>query len=141
MKIAVATEDGKKISAHFGRSPYFAIFEIEGGKTANRSMRPNTFTGHFRGGHGEGEHGHGEHGHGAGEGHQHGSGDGRGHGAVAEGLGDCGVVISHGMGRAAWEDLRARGIEMIVTDERDVDTAVQKYLAGDLKDHVEKLHG
>jgi predicted Fe-Mo cluster-binding NifX family protein len=44
------------------------------------------------------------------------------------------------MGRRAWEDLRARGIEMIVTDETDVDTAVRKYLAGELQDHTEKLH-
>jgi len=27
MKIAVATEQGKIISDHFGRSPYFAMFE------------------------------------------------------------------------------------------------------------------
>jgi hypothetical protein len=30
---------------------------------------------------------------------------------------------------------------MIVTAETDVETAVRKYLTGDLKDHVEKLHG
>ena len=130
MKIAVATEEGKTISDHFGRSPYFAIFEIENGKIINQSMRQNTFTGHFRGHH-EG-HQHGE--------HHHGSGDPHSHDSVAEGLGDCAVVISHGMGRRAWEDLRARGIEMIVTDETEVAKAVQMYLAGGLRDIVEKLH-
>jgi predicted Fe-Mo cluster-binding NifX family protein len=127
MKIAVATEDGKRISAHFGRSPYFAVFEIAHGETTNRSMRENTFTGHFRR-HGDGAHG--EHHHGSGDGHQ----------SVAKALGDCDVVISHGMGRGAWEDLRVRGIEMIVTDETDVDTAIQKYVAGALVDRVERLH-
>jgi predicted Fe-Mo cluster-binding NifX family protein len=130
MKIAVATEDGKLISDHFGRSPYFAIFEIEEGKATNRSMRQNTFTGHFRGKHDNGPH----------EEHRHGRGDPQSHRSVAEGLGDCKVVISHGMGRRAWEDLRARGIEMIVTDETEVETAVQKYLSGELEDRVEKLH-
>ena len=130
MKIAVATEDGKQISAHFGRSPYFAIYEIEEGRTVDRSMRENTFTGHFRGKHGNNDHGE----------HHHGQGDPHEHHSVAEGLGDCAVVISHGMGRKAWEDLRARGIEMIVTDETDVDTAVGKYLVGELQDRTEKLH-
>ena len=47
MKIAVATEDGNSISAHFGRSPYFAIYDIDDGEIINREMRENTFTGHF----------------------------------------------------------------------------------------------
>lgn len=130
MKIAVATEDGKMISAHFGRSPYFAIFEIDEGKASSYSMRENTFTGHFR----EKPEGH-QH-----QEHRHGTGDPHEHQSVAEGLGDCNVVISQGMGRKAWEDLRARGIEMIVTDETDVETAVQKYLNSGLEDRVERLH-
>jgi len=130
MKIAVATEQGKIISDHFGRSPYFAIFEIDNGKIVTQSMRQNTFTGHFRGDQ-EG-HQHGQHHHGAGDPHDHDS--------AAEGLSDCNVVISHGMGRRAWEDLRARGIEMIVTDETEVEKAVQMYLAGSLRDNIEKLH-
>ncbi|MCB9087391.1 MAG: iron-molybdenum cofactor biosynthesis protein [Calditrichae bacterium] len=130
MKIAVATEDGKTIFAHFGRSPYFAIFEVEQDRIINQSMRQNTFTGHFRGKH--------EH-HQPGD-HHHGAGDSHHHRSVAEGLKDCQVVISQGMGRKAWEDLRAQGIEMIVTDENQVETAVQKYLAGELTDRVERLH-
>jgi len=130
MKIAVATEQGKIIADHFGRSPYFAIFEINNGKIVTQSMRQNTFTRHFRGDQ-EG-HQHGQHHHGAGDPHDHDS--------AAEGLSDCNVVISHGMGRRAWEDLRARGIEMIVTDETEVEKAVHMYLAGSLRDNVEKLH-
>lgn len=120
MKIAVATEQGKTISDHFGRSPYVAIFETENGKIINQSMRENTFTGHFRGHH-EGQQ-HGEHLHGAGDPHDHNS--------AAEGLGDCRVVISHGMGRRAWEDLRARGIEMIAPDETEVEKAVLAHTPG-----------
>jgi len=42
MKIAVATEDGRTVSQHFGRTPYFAIFEIAEGTIIKRSMRENT---------------------------------------------------------------------------------------------------
>lgn len=129
MKIAVATEDGKTISAHFGRSPFFAIYEIADGKVINQEMRRNTFTGHFRGGVAH-EDGH----------HDHGKGDEHAHQTVAEGLQDCQTVISHGMGRRAWEDLCSRGIEMIVTDETEVERALNLYLAGELKDRTEKLH-
>ncbi|MCG3156394.1 MAG: hypothetical protein DKINENOH_03018 [bacterium] len=129
MKIAVATEDGKTISAHFGRSPFFAIYEIADSKVINKEMRRNTFTGHFRGG---GAHGDGR--------HDHSKGDEHAHQTVAEGLQDCQTVISHGMGRRAWEDLRSRGIEMIVTDETEVERALNLYLAGELKDRTEKLH-
>jgi predicted Fe-Mo cluster-binding NifX family protein len=30
MKIAVITDDGKTISQHFGRAPYYMVFSIEG---------------------------------------------------------------------------------------------------------------
>lgn len=128
MKIAVATEEGGGISAHFGRSPFFTIFETRDGVVIDRSQRQNTFTRHGRGeAHQDGE-------------HHHGQGDPHAHHSAALGLGDCTVVISHGMGRRAWEDLRARGIEMIVTDETDAEKAVRMYLAGELRDQVEKLH-
>ncbi len=129
MKIAVATEDGNTISAHFGRSPYFAIYEIENDQIVNKEKRQNTFTGHFSGGQ------HREHSQ-----HGHGRGDAQGHQTVAEGLKDCTTVISHGMGLKAWEDLRAKGIEMIVTDETDIENAIEMYLAGELEDKTEKLH-
>lgn len=133
MKIAIATEDNKVISAHFGRSPFFAIYEVENGKATSRGMRRNTFTGHFR----KAESHEHEYEH---ELHSHKKGDEHAHATVAEGLQDCQVVISHGMGRRAWEDLRNRGIEMIVTDETEVERALNLYLAGELKDQTEKLH-
>ncbi len=131
MKIAVATEDGKMIAAHFGRSPYFAIFEVQDGDVVSQEMRRNTFTGHFRGGSEGRDHGRHDH---------QGAGDPHGHRSAWKGLNDCQVVISHGMGRKAWEDLRAREIEMIVTDETDVERALGMYLTGGLEDKIEKLH-
>ena len=131
LRIAVATEDGKYIAQHFGRSPFFAIYEVTDGSIINHSLRKNTFTGHFTRNHAEqaGK----EH-------HHHGSGESDSHQSVVNGLGDCSVVISRGMGRKAWEDLRAKGLEMIVTDQQEVGRAVELYLAGSLEDRTEKLH-
>ncbi|MCU0452518.1 MAG: NifB/NifX family molybdenum-iron cluster-binding protein [Bacteroidetes bacterium] len=134
MKIAVATEDGKVISQHFGRSPYFAIADVEGKAIKALTLRPNTFTHHMQGGHQHHDEPEQQ------GGHQHRHGDAHGHHSAAEGLKDCAVVISHGMGRKAWEDLRARGVEMIVTSETDVETAVRRYLDGQLVDEVHRLH-
>ena len=132
MRIAVATENGKDISHHFGRSPYFAVFDVENGTIVGESMRENSFSRHFRKGK---EHRH----HGEGEGH-HGSGDPHHHASIIEGLKDCQVVISHGMGRSAWEGLRAAGKDMVVTDQTKVEEAVRLYLAGTLVNRIERLH-
>jgi predicted Fe-Mo cluster-binding NifX family protein len=130
LRIAVATSEGRTISDHFGRSPFFAVFDVQGTTIVNQSMRPNTFTRHFQ--QQERDQTPRE--------HHHGEDDPHAHHSAAEGLADCTVVISHGMGRKAWEDLRGRGIEMIITDETDVEKAVTMYLAGELKDRVERLH-
>ena len=39
MKIAVITDDGKTISQHFGRAPYYLVLTIEEGKIVSREMR------------------------------------------------------------------------------------------------------
>ena len=59
---------------------------------------------------------------------------------MAEGLQDCRAVISHGMGRRAWEDLRAQGIEMIVTGETRIRKAIRFYLTNKLENKIEMLH-
>lgn len=51
MKIAVASDDGKIISSHFGRTRGFVIFDVEGKEIKSREYLPNTFTGHARGMH------------------------------------------------------------------------------------------
>jgi predicted Fe-Mo cluster-binding NifX family protein len=122
MKIAVASNDGKKISAHFGRTKGFVIFEIENGEIKSREYRLNTFTGHARGfSHDDPEH------------HKY------THPAIIEALKDCKVVISHGMGRRLYDDLTSAGIDVYVTDETDVDKAIELYLKGELTNVSELL--
>jgi len=116
IKIGIASDDGKNISAHFGRTMGFVIFSIDNNKIISKEYKPNTFTGHARGI----------------EGHSNMSST---HSSIIEALKDCKAVISNGMGRRIYEDLRAAGIEAIITTETDVDKAIELYLAGSLKDN------
>ncbi len=137
MKIAVVTEDGKTISAHFGRAPYYVVLMVEDGRVTGREQREKP------------AHGHGHHEH-QGQGgmvqlHEGGSGTGSAggsetHGAMVAPIEDCQVLIGRGMGYPAYESIQAAGIQPIITDVREIDEAVQQYLKGELADHPERLH-
>lgn len=113
MKIAVASEDGVAISSHFGRSRCFLVFEIQDKQITGRSLRDNTFTAHARGECHEGES------------HEH-----HGHEAIVNALQDCDVVLCHGMGWRAAEELKHNGIQaFVVQGEVTPEQAVVDYLA------------
>jgi predicted Fe-Mo cluster-binding NifX family protein len=119
VKIAIASDDGKVISSHFGQTKGFVIYELEGKDVKNREYRANTFAGHARGLEGAG--------HGVDR-----------HGPILTALSDCKVVISHGLGRRIYNDLKNDGIEVFVTDETDVQRAFDLYVQGKLTDHPER---
>ncbi|MGB9824176.1 MAG: NifB/NifX family molybdenum-iron cluster-binding protein [Candidatus Hydrothermia bacterium] len=123
MKIAIASDDGKTLSMHFGRALGFVIVEVEGNEVKSVKYIPNTITPHSRGEHKE----HGEH-----HGHHH--------DYILENLKDVEVVIAGGMGRRLFEDLKAAGKKVFVTDEEDVMEAVDLFLKGELKNLDELLH-
>ncbi len=129
MKIAAVTDDGKTISAHFGWAQYYLVLTVEDGKVVAREMREKA-------NHQQGEDHQNHHGHGAGEHHHH----GHNHGAMAEAVRDCQVVLTGGMGRPAYESLKLYGLEPIITSLRDIDEAAQAFLAGNLRNQVERLH-
>lgn len=114
MKIAVASFDGKFVSSHFGRTKGFVIFEVEQNEIKKREYLPNTFTGHARGIHNSG------------------SNQYNNHSAIIEALRDVKVVISSGMGRRLYDDLKNAKITVFVTDETNVDEAVKLFLDGKL---------
>ncbi|MEO0230120.1 MAG: NifB/NifX family molybdenum-iron cluster-binding protein [candidate division WOR-3 bacterium] len=58
MRLAIASDDGKTLSMHFGRARGFAIVEIDGKDVKSINYIPNTFTGRARVEHSE----HGYHG-------------------------------------------------------------------------------
>ncbi|NTV35873.1 MAG: cupin domain-containing protein [Anaerolineaceae bacterium] len=136
MKIALITDDGKSISQHFGRAPYYLVLTIEEGKIVNREMREKMGHNQFSGEHQGEEHHHGEHG----DSHGLDGGSHNKHVSMAEAIADCKVVICGGMGMGAYESMRRLNIQPVVTDLSDIEAAAQACLDGKLIDHTEKLH-
>ena len=131
MKIAFITDDGKTISQHFGRAPYYLVLEVEDGEVVNREMRDKMGHTHFKS-----------------DEHHHDSSKGSGmdaeshkkHTSMAQAIDDCETLICGGMGMGAYQSMQQVGIIPIVTDLINIDEALQAYLARDLKDQTEKLH-
>jgi len=119
MKVAIASDDGKTISAHFGRTRGFIIYEIEDNTVKTRNYHINDFTGHVRGLSGA------DH-----------SVDR--HGPILSALGDCKAVISHGMGQRIYYDLKQAGIEAFIVNETDADKALELYLHNALEDNPDQ---
>ena len=132
MKIAAITEDGKTISQHFGRAPFYLILTIEDGKVVNREMREKMGHTHYA------SESHSAESQAAGHGMDAASHNK--HVSMADVISDCEVLLCGGMGRGAYESMRQLKIQPVVTDIRDIDTAVQAYLDGKLEDHTELLH-
>ncbi len=133
MKIAVVTDDGKTISQHFGRAPYYTVVTVEDGKIIHHEMRDKLGHAQFQ------EEGHKPH-ENAGERHGYGPVADNRHGRMAEAIVDCKAVLCRGMGIGAYENMKARNIHPVVTDIADIDEAVTAYVNGQIVDHVEKLH-
>jgi len=131
MKIAVITDDGKTISQHFGRAPYYMVLSIEEGKIVNRELRAkmghNQFSATDSEEHHQEQHGLDEASHDK-------------HVQMAGSIADCQMLLCGGMGMGAYESMRRLNIQPIVTDLRDIEAAVQAYIDGKLVDHTEKLH-
>lgn len=132
MKIAIITEDGKTISQHFGRAPYYLILTIEEGKVTGREMRDKMGHSHFKEQHAQ-------------EGAQTG-GHGRDaashdkHVNMAQTIADCEALLCGGMGMGAYESMRQLNIKPIVTNQSDIEAAVKDFIDGKLIDHTELLH-
>ena len=127
-KVAIATDDQKRVTGHIGRCRGFMIYEIAGEKIVNKELRENRFTNHRRGGahhNGEGE-GHGGQGHGR-HSHEH----------LINGLKDCSYLISSGGGWRVVEDLKQHNISTLFTNEELIEDAVNKFIKGDLKNETD----
>jgi predicted Fe-Mo cluster-binding NifX family protein len=110
MKIAVPTKDGNQIATSFRGSPYYKILNIKNGRIKQLKIIRNA----------KGESDlksqesrpyeicNSEH--------------------LTECFCDCGVVIIRRIDHKSWDELGNMGIEIIQTDEDDVDGSVEKYL-------------
>jgi len=131
MKIAAITEDGTTLSQHFGRAPYYVVVTAEDGEVVGKETRDkpghNSFAPHQPYSTHE-------------EGHGFGAKAQSRHASMAEPIADCQVLIAGGMGWGAYESLKNRGIEAIVTDIKTIDEAVKLYLEGKLLNLRGRLH-
>ncbi len=132
MKIAVITDDGKTISQHFGRAPYYQVFTIEEGKIVSREMRDKMGHNQFS----SQPHAHDPH---AAE-HGMDAASHNRHASMAETIADCKAILCGGMGMGAYESMRQLNIQPVVTDLSDIEAAVQAFIDGKLVDHTELLH-
>jgi predicted Fe-Mo cluster-binding NifX family protein len=132
MRIAAITDDGKTISQHFGRAPYYLVATVENGQIVNRELREKFGHSHF-----------------ANEPHAadvpsqpHGmdSGSHDKHMLMAQAITDCEALLCRGMGMGAYESMKVAGIRPVVTDIVTIDEAVLAYINGKIVDHVERLH-
>jgi predicted Fe-Mo cluster-binding NifX family protein len=121
MNIAFASDGDNQIAAHFGQARGFEIIEVSDGQVGKRTFLENTFTGHARGLHNPG----------GGHHHEHAQNK---HEGFLEALRDCSVVISHGMGKGAYQHLQNAGKQVFITSEKEIDKALKLYLEGKLED-------
>ena len=131
MKIAAITEDGTAISQHFGRAPLYVVVTVEDGEIVNKETRDkaghHTFAAH------DVELAPGER-------HGYDAGAQTRHASMVENIADCQVLIAGGMGWGAYESLKSRNIQAIVTDVGTIDEAVKLYLEDKLPNLMERLH-
>jgi len=132
MKIAGIGEDGTRISQHFGRALLYVVVTVEGGRVISKETRAkaghNTFVANKHTDSIPGE----RHGYDA-------DAQAR-HNTMAQSIDDCKVLMAGGMGWGAYESLKHRNIEAIVTDVESIEEAVKLYLAGKLPNLIERLH-
>ena len=133
MKVAVVTNTGDIITRHFGRAKFYRVFTIEDGKIVNDELREKYIP--------EGLHHHHHH-HGAHEGHHHhGEDHADRHQKMLSAIQDCDVVIVGGMGYGMYHALQEAGKQVIMTDAKYVEEAIQQFIAGNLQDLGEaRLH-
>jgi predicted Fe-Mo cluster-binding NifX family protein len=117
-KIAIATNDGTRVTGHLGRCRSFMIFELNDEKIVHKELRENVFTHHRI---------HHEHQH-------HNEEGGHSHAGLINGLQDCSYLISKGGGWRIVEDLKQNSITPIFSDVELIDEALDKFIKGELKD-------
>jgi predicted Fe-Mo cluster-binding NifX family protein len=137
-KIAFPTDDGRNISRHFGQAAQFLVLTVEDGQVVARESRLKPAHSH--------DHGHD---------HSHepaaqvslgeinvaqGQGGHDGHQGMFDLLADCQVLMAGGMGQPAYDRAAAMGLEVVLPGEKDIEKALEAYLAGTLRSDMRRVH-
>lgn len=125
MKIAFPTDDGKTISAHFGRAPFFVIADVNNDGSAAFERREKAY-------------------HGSQMEHDHHPEGGEEHSSLHQGMfgviTDCQVLIAGGMGEPAYEHAKEAGLNVVLTGEKDIQTAVKLFHENRLASDPRRIH-
>lgn len=109
MKIAITSQNQRTVSGHAGKTTRFVVFEIEENKIINKSLielnKENVLHEYF-------------HGNPALE--------------YVHPVLEMDVIITGSMGPGFPIKMQANGIEAVMTDEKDIDEVINKYLDGTL---------
>jgi predicted Fe-Mo cluster-binding NifX family protein len=116
VKIAIPTNDGINISAHFGRCRQFLIFEAHDGQVRLIETRINAGC------------------HGRGSGSSDGAAEDHSHSGFVGALQDCEAVLCSGIGAGAMEALKAGGIRVLLVEAAgSAEQMVAAFQAGALR--------
>ncbi len=127
LKIAAVTEDGERLSAHFGMAPYYKVFTVEAGEVVAEEMREKPH--HTHHGHHHEHPGHNGHEH-----HHH-----HHHADMFAPIADCQVLLCGGMGAPAYAKAQAAGLEVVLMGGR-IEDALQTYLRGEAVSDPRRIH-
>ena len=132
MKVAIVTNDGRTVSQHFGRAPYYLVVTIQGDEIVSYETRPRR-TPHSTGQGGQ------AHPHQPGQPHGMGPEAAARHAGMAAQIQDCDILIAGGMGTGAVQAMEAAGLRVILTDIRDINFALTALMNGSLADRRERM--
>jgi predicted Fe-Mo cluster-binding NifX family protein len=132
VKVAVITDDGRTISQHFGRAPFFLVATVEDGRILSTEMRSKA--GHHTFAQAEEP----SHGHAGPHGFDPAS-QGR-HAVMLAAIQDCQVVLAGGMGQGMYQNLQQAGIRPVMTEIRSIEEALQAFAEGRLPEHPDRVH-
>ncbi len=121
IKIVFPTDEGQSISSHLGQANYFQVIYLEDGKIFGSELREKV------------SHSHQDHSN---------SESGKVHPgqAMFEAIRDCQVLIAGGMGTPAYDRARSMGLEVILTGEKLISTALKAYQDGKLVSDLRRVH-
>lgn len=153
MKIAAVTENGKTISAHFGKAQHFLVLTIEDGQIVSQELRDKTKCGQ----HTQVPVSTHEHqadvaadlaarvglipvdpGAAAPDAPQPAVPDS--HQQAVNAIADCAAVLARGMGQGMHAKLEQAGIRPVLTDIALITTAATAFVEGRLRERPERVH-
>ena len=136
MKVAIATDDGRAVSQHFGRARQYAVVTVEGGRIVAGELRDKDSN------HASGEHAHDASTPGDSRSVEHTGPEAQArHTSMLSSIADCTCVVAGGIGWGARDQMSAMSITPIVTVLKSVEEAARACATGKIENLAKPLAG